>query len=367
MAQLFESVPNFSEGRRQDVIAALGEAARKAHFLDEDADPDHNRLVISISGGRQLLADGLLATVAEAVERIDVRQHTGVHPRVGAADVVPIVPLAEATLEACRDLAHEVGHRIWDELKVPVFFYGHGERWRLADIRGGRATPDVGGPPLHPTAGAVSVGARPPLAAFNVILYDTDVVAARALARSIRETESGIRGVQALAFGLSGKRVQLSMNLFRLEETTPARLMAELERRGVATGAPQVVGLCPAFAADRAAAHRVLEGRLAARGALIGHLRAVQLGTEEHLALAARLSRTADWLHDLDAGQDSFLEAAERSAALVPVLRAGGVRDDEAETYLRTAARGLRRAITPATEAVYRARVEALDRRIAEG
>jgi glutamate formiminotransferase len=363
MAELFESVPNFSEGRDLEVIAALSKAARKAHFLDDDADPDHNRLVISMAGPRKLLADGLLATVGEAVARIDLREHEGMHPRVGAADVVPIIPLADTTLEACRELAHEVAHRIWDELKVPAFFYGHGEKRRLADIRAGRAAPDVGGPALHPTAGAVSVGARAALVAFNVILYDVDLVAARALARSIRESESGIRGVQALAFQLPGNRVQLSMNLFRLDETNPSQVMAELERRGVSAGAQEVVGLCPAFAANQAASHHILEDRLAARGAIIAAELAERLGDEEHIRLANRFRRAAGAFLYLDADQDAFLAAGEQAAALIPVMRAGGIQDDDAETYLRLAARGFRAAITPATEAIYRARVEALDRR----
>ncbi len=365
MTELFESVPNFSEGRRLDVVAALSQAARRAHFLDDDADPDHNRLVISMAGGRRLLAEGLLATVGEAVERIDLREHSGVHPRVGAADVIPIIPLADTTLEASHDLAHEVAERIWAELKVPAFFYGHGEKRRLADIRAGRARPDVGGPALHPTAGAVSIGARAPLVAFNVILYDYDLVAARALARSIRESESGVRGVQALAFQLSENRVQLSMNLFRLDETTPTQLMAELERRGVAAGAQQVVGLCPALAANQAASHRILEGRLAARGALMGVDLAEKAEDEEHRALGIRLSQAAGSLLYLDVDQDAFLAAAEKAAALIPVMRAGGVLEGESETFLRTAARGLRAAITPATEAIYRARLDALDARLA--
>jgi glutamate formiminotransferase len=207
MVELFESVPNFSEGRREDVIASLIDAGRRAHFLDGDADPDHNRYVLTLAGRRENLVEALLASVAAAVERIDLREHAGVHPRVGAADVVPIIPLGDASLETARDIAHEVGRRIWQELKVPVFFYGHGEGRLLADIRGGRAKPDLGGPDLHRTAGAVSVGARPFLVAFNVILYGYDLVAARALARTIRESADGLRGVQALAFPLSGDRV----------------------------------------------------------------------------------------------------------------------------------------------------------------
>lgn len=364
MLELFESVPNFSEGRRIEVIAALNGAAGRAHLLDHDADPDHNRVVISMAGPRKLLADGLVATVAEAVERIDLREHRGVHPRVGAADVVPVIPLGDTTLEACRELAREVGQRVWDELRVPVFFYGHGEPRRLADIRAGRATPDLGGPSLHPTAGAVSVGARPALVAFNVILYDYDLVSARALARSIRESAAGIRGVQALAFQLSENRVQLSMNLFRLDETTPSQLLAELERRGVSAGAQEVVGLCPAFAANQAARHRILEGRLAGVGAGMGARRAEHDGDEEHRALAVRLDQAAESLRHLEVGQDAFLAAAEKTAALIPVMRSGTVLDEVSEAYLTIAARGLRSAINPATEGIYRARVDALDARL---
>lgn len=364
MVELFESVPNFAEGRREDVIADLVDAGRGAHYLDGDSDADHNRYVLTLTGTREKLVEALLACVATAVEKIDLRQHSGVHPRVGAADVVPIVPLGETTLEVAREVARELGQRVWEELKVPVFYYGHGEGRRLADIRAGRVTPDVGGPSLHPTAGAVSVGARPFLVAFNVILYGYDLVAARALARSVRESADGLRGVQALAFHLSGERVQLSMNLFRLDETTPADVMAELERRGVATGAQQVVGLCPAFAANQAAAGRVLEGRVAAVAAGLGARRTRQLGDEEYRALATRLMETAGSFLSMEVDQDAILAAAEQAAALTPVLRAARVLDAEIEALLSVAARGLRRAVTPATEAIYRARVEALDARL---
>ena len=364
MIELFESVPNFSEGRDVMVMGELVRAAHKAYYLDSDADRDHNRVVISIAGPRAKLVDALLTSVAEAVERIDLRTHHGVHPRVGAADVIPIIPLGSATLETARDVAHEIAARIWDELHVPVFYYGHGEGKRLVDIRAGRATPDVGGPELHPTAGAVSVGARASLVAFNVILHETDIVAARALARSIRETSAGgLRGVQALVFQLTGNRVQLSMNLFRLDETTPAQVISELERRGASVGAQQLVGLCPAVAANAAAAGRVLEGRLGAVAAGRASRRARSMGDEEHIALASRLWKVSGDLMKLGVDQDALLAGAEQAAALVAVLRAGGVLDDELEALLDAAARGLRAAITPATEAIYAARVAALDRR----
>src|SRR5438477_3511046 len=261
---LFESVPNFSEGKDQRVISAIASAAAPAFLLDVDADPDHHRTVVSLAGGRSRLVDGLVGAIGTAAERIDLRTHTGVHPRVGAADVVPIVPLAATSLDACLDLARELGARVWSEVKIPVFFYGHGSDWTLADIRAGRAQPDLGGPDLHPSAGAVCIGARNLLVAFNVLLQGMSVAEARALARSLREARSGMRGVQALVFELPGDRLQLSMNLFRVSETPPAAVIQELRRRGAVLGEQQVVGLSPAAAADSAANGRILEARIGA-------------------------------------------------------------------------------------------------------
>jgi glutamate formiminotransferase / 5-formyltetrahydrofolate cyclo-ligase len=360
---IFESVPNFSEGRRADVIAAISAAGSSAFVLDTDPDPDHHRVVVSLAGARQRLINGLMGAIAAAVELIDLGTHRGVHPRVGAADVVPIVPLGETSLERCRDLAHEVGERVWAELHVPVYFYGHGEHKTLADIRAGRAQLDLGRE-LHPTAGAACIGARRALVALNVMLHGVDLVAARALARSLRESGAGLRGVQALAFELPGRRVQLSMNLFRVDETTTSDVVGELERRGVAVGAQQIVGLCPAVAANPAADGRLLEGRLASSSAEAGAQRCEERGGEEMTALASRLHREASDLAHLRADQDEFLSGAERAAALVYVLRAARVEDPEVEELLGVAATGLRRAISSATESFYRARVEALDARL---
>ncbi|HET7419219.1 MAG TPA: glutamate formiminotransferase [Candidatus Dormibacteraeota bacterium] len=364
---MFESVPNFSEGSRGDVIDAVASAAAPAFVLDVDPDSDHNRVVITLAGERRRLVDGLLSAAGAAVERIDLREHRGVHPRVGAADVVPIVPLGRASLDDARDVAREVGERVWTGLKVPVFFYGHGESKTLADIRAGRARPDLGGPDLHPTAGAVCVGARRLLVAFNVMLFDTDLVGARALARSLREAADGLRGVQALAFELPGNRVQLSMNLFRVDETAPGDVIGELSRRGVPMGAEQVVGLCPAAAGGPAADGRLLEGRLAGAAAAEGARRAEDRGGEEHTALASRLRREGGELAALRVDEDAILGGAERAAALIQVLRAAGVLDGEVESMLGVAARGFRAAVSPATESIYRARVDALDARLNEG
>jgi glutamate formiminotransferase / 5-formyltetrahydrofolate cyclo-ligase len=360
---IFESVPNFSEGSRFDVIEAIADAAGSAHLLDTDPDPDHNRVVVSLAGSASHVSDGLLGAIAAAVERIDLRKHAGVHPRVGAADVVPIIPLGDTSLADARSLAHDIGRRVWSELQVPVYFYGQGESRTLADIRAGRATLSLGSA-LHPTAGAVCIGARRALVAFNVILYGVDMVAARALARSIRESSAGLRGVQALAFHLSGDRVQLSMNLFRVDETRPAEVIAELARRGVSMGAQQVVGLCPALAADPSADGRLLEGRLAASAAIAAALRCDERGDDEHVALARRLRRESGELSRLGVDQDALLGGAERGAALPPVLEAAGVLDDELATMLEVAARGFRAAVTAATAGIYEARIAALDARL---
>jgi glutamate formiminotransferase len=360
---LFESVPNFSEGRRRDVIAAIAGAHTGTHVLDVDPDHDHHRVVISMAAQRSTLLDGVMAAVGAAVEHIDMREHAGVHPRVGAADVVPFVPLGQSTLADARELAREAGERIWSELKVPVYFYG--ENRSLADIRAGRAQPDLGGPSLHPTAGAVSVGARLALVAFNVLLPDADLASARALARSLRESEAGMRGVQALVFQLPGGRIQLSMNLFRVDQTSPAALVDELARRGIRVGEQELVGLCPAIAANEVAAGRLLEGRLSAAAARAGAAKCRALGDEEHVALAARLEREAEGLAALGVDQQDLLAGAERASALTPVLRVANVLDEELESMLGAAARGLRAAINPATQSAYAARMAALDRRLA--
>ncbi len=361
-------MPNFSEGRSAEAIAAIAGAAASggAHVLDVDPDRDHHRVVISLAAERAKLIDSLMGAVGAAVEQIDMRTHQGVHPRVGAADVVPIVPLGQSTLAAARELAREVGERIWSELRVPIHWYG--EHRSLADIRAGRAVPDLGGPNLHPTAGAVSVGARLTLVAFNVLLPELDVSQARALAHSLRESQAGMRGVQALVFELPGGRVQLSMNLFRVDETTPADVVAVLTRRGVAIGRQELVGLCPAIAAGEVAAGRLLEGRLAGSAARAGALRCRAYGqahaSEEHVALAARLEGEAAALDALEIDQAELLVGAERAAALAPVLGAAKVLDGELEAMLGAAARGLRAAIRQETAAAHSARIAALDRRL---
>jgi glutamate formiminotransferase / 5-formyltetrahydrofolate cyclo-ligase len=323
-------------------------------------------VVISLAGSRTRLTDAVMAAVAEATRRIDVRSHRGVHPRVGAADVVPITPLGSTTLDECLEVARVIGGRIWAELKVPVYFYGYGTDRTLAEIRGGRARPDLGAGDSLPGAGAACVGARPLLIAFNVLLPRCDLVTARALARSIRESSGGMRGVQALVFELSEGRIQLSMNLIRAQDTRPHDVLAALRDRGVAVGEQQLVGLCPAEYGGDYADGRLLEARLAASAARAGAATCRARGGEEHMALAARLDKEAAGLSNLGADQESLLAGAERAGALAPVLRVAGVLDGELFAMLDVAARGFAAALTSETRAGYAARTAALDRRLAD-
>jgi glutamate formiminotransferase len=362
--ELFESVPNFSEGKDRVLIEAIAKASAPAYLLDVDADPDHHRVVVSVAGTRQRLLDGLLSAIAAAAERIDLRTHTGVHPRVGAADVVPVVPLGSTSLDTCREVARELGARVWKDLGVPVFFYGHGADWTLADVRAGRAQPDLGGPDLHPSAGAVCIGARHLLVAFNVELQGMSVPQSRSLARSLRESAAGMRGVQALVFELPRGRLQLSMNLFRVEETPPSAVIAELRRRGVSFANPQLVGLCPAVAADGSAGGRILEARIGAAVAGEGASRCMQAGDAERAAVGERLGREAKALGRLGAEQERLLAGAERCVALVKVMEAADVLDAELAAMAGVAARGLRQAIIPETAVRFQTRALALDRQL---
>ncbi len=247
------------------MVARLAAATAPALLLDAHADPDHNRSVISLCGLPERVEEGLLSAVAEAAQQIDLRSHAGVHPRVGVADVVPLVPLTGSLEEAAED-ARRLARRIWRELGLPVYLYGLAVGGpSLADIRAGRAQPAFGSS-LHPSAGAVSVGARRPLIAYNVLLPGAASAAAAQLARSIRAASpGGLPGVQALAFRLANGTWQLSMNLVDVALAPPSLVLEEVHRRaaalGLSVGVDEVVGLCPAAFAPPSAAGRVLEAR----------------------------------------------------------------------------------------------------------
>jgi glutamate formiminotransferase len=282
-----ESVPNFSEGRDQATIDAIGDAlAAHAQVLDVHADPDHNRSVFTLVGSEDELAEALVAGVRVAVSRIDLDEHDGAHPCIGAADVVPIVPLRPEDLERARRAAAVIGARI-GAIGLPVFMYAPPDRGPAFYRRGGRVelerrlevgelAPDFGPAALHPTAGGVILGARTPLIAFNVNLRGSLAVA-REVAALVRERGGGFPGVRALGLDLPrAGLVQVSMNVEDWEAAAlhelVDRIAAEAEARGAEVAGSELVGLMPAGAAAAAAgavlridgfdASRVLELRL---------------------------------------------------------------------------------------------------------
>ena len=286
-----ESVPNFSEGRDGGTIEALHAAlAADAEVLDVHADEDHNRSVFTLVGDDDALVDSLVSGVACARDRIDLRHHEGAHPRIGAADVVPVVPLRPDDRERAQAAARRVAERLGEELALPVFLYGDlasdrgpaffrrgGPEELQRRIDAGELAPDFGPATLDPRAGGVIVGARRPLIAFNVNLATDDVDAARAIAAVVREKGGGFPGVRALGLALPRARhAQVSMNVEDYEAAALheilARVEAEAAARGIEVSGSELVGLMPAAAAAAAAgamlridgfdASRVLELRL---------------------------------------------------------------------------------------------------------
>jgi glutamate formiminotransferase/glutamate formiminotransferase/formiminotetrahydrofolate cyclodeaminase len=290
-----EAVPNFSEGRDAAVVKAIGAAlARRAELLDVHKDPDHNRSVFTLVADDARIVDALVAGIACARDRIDLRAHAGVHPRIGAADVVPIVPIRTEDRDRARAAALDLARRVGAELGLSVFLYadvgegrgpaffrrgGTDELQRRIDS--GELAPDFGPRRLDPAAGGVIVGARRPLIAFNVNLVGGDVDAARAIARVVRERDGGFPGVRALGLDLpSAGQVQVSMNVEDWEASALHEIVATIEReaaaRDIAVAGAELVGLMPAGAAAAAAgailridgfdASRLLELRLLEAG-----------------------------------------------------------------------------------------------------
>ncbi len=286
MNHIVECVPNFSEGRRRDVVDALVQSFANVPgvvFLDAEMDADHNRSVITFAGEPEAVVEAAVRAVACARDRIDLNHHTGQHPRMGAADVVPFVPVEGVTLDDCAELARRSGRRIGDELGIPVFLYeaaaARPDRVSLADVRRGQfeglrdaigrdpdRAPDFGPPRIHPTAGATAVGARRFLVAFNANLNTRDVRIAKAVAAAVREQSGGLKNVRALGFAIEdGRRSQVSMNLVNTEATPIHRVLqlvrGEAARHGAAIAGCEVVGLIPQSAMLDAAEHALqLEG-----------------------------------------------------------------------------------------------------------
>jgi glutamate formiminotransferase len=291
---LIESVPNVSEGRRLDVVDRLAEAIAEGdgvYLLDRTSDASHNRSVFTMAGEHGPVADALERLISAAIHEIDMDQHTGEHPRIGAVDVVPFVPLATTTMDDCIELARAFGERIATRFDLPVFLYAAAasrpERVKLADVRRGGYEglkrevgmpgrgPDFGPDRLHPSAGAVAVGARPFLIAYNINLDSRDVELAKRIARRVRESGGGLPKVQANGFWIEELgRAQVSMNLLDFT-TTPLWLVWESVRDlaaedGVELAESELIGLAPLAAflavADRAdaPADAPIERRLAA-------------------------------------------------------------------------------------------------------
>jgi glutamate formiminotransferase len=292
-----ECVPNFSEGRDHSRIDALERTLSSVpgtFLLDRASDPDHNRSVLTFVAPPETVVEAAVRLAAKAAELIDLNHHRGVHPRLGALDILPFVPLGKATLDQCVALAHDAGVRIWNEHGVPVYFYEAAalrhDRVKLENVRRGqfeglRASvaadeskrPDLGGPSLHPTAGAVIVGARKILIAYNINLKSTDLDVAKSIARRIRASGGGFPSVKALGIPLVSRGiVQVSINFTDFEQTPVHVVYSEVCRlaaeHGVEVEESELIGLMPQKALEAAAAgllklsnfdsQRVIDNRL---------------------------------------------------------------------------------------------------------
>jgi glutamate formiminotransferase / formiminotetrahydrofolate cyclodeaminase len=296
MQTLVQCVPNFSEGRDKTKVDAIVEAMKLdgVYLLDREMDADHNRCVITLAGERQAIQEAAIRGVGKAVELIDLAKHQGAHPRLGAADVVPFIPIEGVSLEDCVMMARHVGEHIWKRYQVPVYLYEAAatspERQNLENIRRGQfegireeiavnpaRKPDFGDSRLHPSAGACVVGARKFLIAYNVFLNTPDVAIAKKIAKAVRFSSGGLRFVKAAGFLVRGQ-AQVSMNLTDFEQTPVHRVYElvrrEAERYGATPASSEIVGLIPKKALEQAAewflqvenfdSSLILENRLAA-------------------------------------------------------------------------------------------------------
>ena len=296
MSTLVECVPNFSEGRDKDKVDAIVDAMKMpgVYLLDRESDGDHNRSVITLVGEREAIQEAAIRGVGKAAELIDLNVHTGAHPRMGASDVVPFIPIDGVTIEDCVAMARHVGEEIWKRFQIPVYLYEAAaatpERQNLENIRRGQfegiraeiATnparrPDFGEPRVHPTAGATVVGARKFLIAYNVFLNTPDVEIAKRIAKAVRFSNGGMRFVKGAGFLVRGL-AQVSMNLTDFEQTPVHRVFElvkrEAARYGVVPVSSEIVGLIPKKALEQAAewflqvenfdSSLILENRLAA-------------------------------------------------------------------------------------------------------
>jgi glutamate formiminotransferase len=322
---LIESVPNYSEGRRLEVVdrlAAAVESTPGAYLLDRTSDASHNRSVLTMAGEAAAVEAALEATLAEAIASIAMEAHSGEHPRIGAVDVIPFVPLGSTTIDDAIDLAKRFGARIADRFEIPVYLYARAasrpDRVRLADVRRGGyegvrddllagvadRAPDFGPSRTHPRAGAVAVGARPFLIAWNINLDTNDVEVAKRIARRVRESGGGLPAVQGNGFFIEElDAAQVSMNLLDFQATPMWRVWDEVARlaaeEGVAPKESELIGLAPQAAFDAVAAHAGVgagadtEARFAAAASFLRLRDADPLMVlEQRLALARAAARS---------------------------------------------------------------------------
>ena len=299
MNRLIECVPNFSEGRDLRKVDAIVEAmsgVAGAWILDRTSDADHNRTVVTLAGEPEGVAEAAIRGAGKAAELIDMTQQTGVHPRIGATDVIPFVPLEGVSMNDCVTLARHVGQELWERYRIPVYFYEAAatrpDRVNLENIRKGQfeglradvihdtnRSPDVGEARLHPSAGATAVSARKMLIAYNIYLSTTDISVAREIARAIRSSSGGLRHVKAIGVEMKTRGLtQVSINLTDFEQTPLHRVFEsvklEAERRGCEVVSSEIIGLVPRKAVELSAEDylllenfspaQVLENRLAA-------------------------------------------------------------------------------------------------------
>ena len=272
MQKIIECIPNFSEGRRQEVIDALVAEAGNIPgviLLNHSSDQNHNRCVFTLAGDPDGISEAAFRLCKLASEKIDMREHTGEHPRMGATDVIPFVPIRNATTAECVEISRNVAGRIWNELKIPSFLYedsaGSPNRRNLAAVRKGQFegmpeklleeewAPDFGERKIHPTAGITAIGARPPLVAYNVNLDTSDIRVANAIAKAIRGSGGGYKYCKAIGVMLEDRNIaQVSMNMVNCDGTPIYRVFeairSEAKRWGVGIIGSEIVGLTPAKA-----------------------------------------------------------------------------------------------------------------------
>jgi glutamate formiminotransferase len=267
--KIVECVPNFSEGRRMDVVERILEAIRSVvgvKILDSSSDASHNRTVVTFVGEPQGVKEAAFRAAQMAAELIDMENHHGEHPRIGATDVIPLIPISGVTMDECVELARELGQEIGEKLSIPVFLYEEAavkpKRKNLANVRRGEYEglkeaikeperhPDFGPSQMHPTAGATAVGARPPLVAYNINLNTNDLEIAKAIAKTIRGSSGGFSSIKALGVLIEETNTaQVTINVCNFREVSLARVfetvMSEAERFGVTITGSEIVGLVP--------------------------------------------------------------------------------------------------------------------------